>query len=307
MTQRLVLVTGSAGLIGRNLVQRLKKSTWQVIGADLAKEHSDFQLDVCDDEQLAARLPGVTGIVHLAGVSRVIDGERDPIRCNVVNVLGTKAIVRRASEATLRPWIIFASSREIYGEQAQLPVSENAEPRPMNCYANSKLQAERLVHDSGLRGAVLRFSSVYGDIIDHADRVTPAFCMAAASGGTMRVEGSDHGFDFTHVDDVVDGICRMIELVDTSREIIAPTHLVSGRLCSLEQLAALAIAAADTQCCVIHAPARSFDVHRFVGNPRRAAEIIGWRSTTSLEVGIHRLVQAHINPRGIETRRGDAP
>jgi len=237
----------------------------------------------------------VTGIVHLAGVSRVIDGERDPVRCNLVNVLGTKGIIRRASEAALRPWIIFASSREVYGQQDQLPVSESAKLRPMNAYAYSKLDAERLMHDSGLRGAVLRFSSVYGDLLDHADRVTPAFCSAAAAGGTIRVDGSDNGFDFTHVDDVVDGICRMIELVDMSSEMISPTHLVSGRLCSLGQLAALAIAAAEKQCCVRQAPARSFDVRRFVGDPRRAAEIIGWRSTTSLEAGIHRLVQAHLS------------
>lgn len=295
MNPRLVLVTGSAGLIGRNLVRRLKKTAWQVIGADLIADRSDFQLDVCDDEQLARLLPGVTGIVHLAGVSRVIDGERDPHRCNVVNVLGTKGIVRRASEAALRPWIIFASSREVYGQQDQLPVSENAELRPMNAYANSKLHAEQLVQDSGLRGAVLRFSSVFGDVLDHADRVTPAFCIAAASGGTIRVDGPDNGFDFTHVDDVVDGICRMIELVDTSREMIFPTHLVSGRLCSLGELAALAIESADKQCCVRHAPARSFDVRRFVGDPRRAAEIIGWRSTTRLETGIQRLVQAHLS------------
>lgn len=297
MNDKLVLVTGSAGLIGRHLTQRLKEMKWRVLGVDMAKDAGDFQLDICDDAQFARLLPGVTGIVHLAGISRVIDGERDPDRCRFVNVDGTHGIIRRAAEAALRPWIIFASSREVYGQQDDLPVSERATPRPMNAYAHSKLMAEQLVRESGLRGAVLRFSSVYGDRLDHADRVTPAFCSAAASGGTIRIDGADNGFDFTHVEDVADGICRMIELVDGSGDMIAPTHLVSGRVCSLGQLAALAIAAAGKDCRVSHAPPRSFDVGRFVGDPGRAAEIIGWRSTTSLEGGVRRLVQAYLDRR----------
>jgi nucleoside-diphosphate-sugar epimerase len=295
MNKGLLLITGSAGLIGRHLIRQLKLREWRVLGVDLEKHDSDVQLDICDEGRVAALLPDVTGIVHLAGVSRVVDGERDPIRCKLVNVEGTNGIIRRASEAKMRPWIIFASSREIYGQQDHLPVSEQASPRPMNAYAHSKLMAERLVLDSGLRGAVLRFSSVYGDILDHADRVTPAFCSAAAAGGQIRIDGKDNGFDFTHVDDVAEGVCRMIELVDSSSSMIAPTHFVSGELYSLEQLAELAIEAAAKPCRVMHAPPRTFDVSRFVGDPSRAVQVIGWRSTTTLELGVRRLVRDFSN------------
>ena len=80
-----------------------------------------------------------------------------------------------------------------------LPVSETVPLLPLNVYAKSKIAAEQSVEQyraQGLQTAVLRFSNVYGSIHDYADRVIPAFCRAAAFGGTIRIDGSDNIFDF---------------------------------------------------------------------------------------------------------------
>jgi len=102
------------------------------------------------------------GVVHLAAVSRVIDGERDPARCWAVNVEGTRTVVEAAQSSPLRPWVIYASSREVYGQPSALPASEDCDRAPLNVYGRSKVAAEDLVTASGLAHAIVRFSNVYG-------------------------------------------------------------------------------------------------------------------------------------------------
>jgi nucleoside-diphosphate-sugar epimerase len=72
-------------------------------------------------------------------------------------------------------------------------VAEDAPLSPRNVYARSKVAVEQLTEEARERGmiaAVVRFSNVFGDTEDHADRVVPAFARAAAAGGTVRVDGS---------------------------------------------------------------------------------------------------------------------
>lgn len=295
MTSR-ILVTGSAGLIGRAVIPLLRAEAAEVEELDLRADTPQSRGDLCDPDRITRAMQGVGGIIHLGAVSRVIDGERDPARCWRVNADATGALLRMAARAELPPWVIYASSREVYGQQDELPVPEDAPLRPKNIYARSKAEAERLVGEAraaGLRTAILRFSNVYGDTSDHADRVVPAFARAAAAGGIIRVDGAGCTFDFTHVADVADGILRVVRLLDAGRSDLPPVHFVSGIETSLGALAELALAAGGPRVSAKEAPPRSFDVHRFRGDPANAERLLGWRATTGLELGFTRLVAAY--------------
>lgn len=292
MNRPTILVTGSEGLIGTVLTRRLAAMGFAVPGVDIRAKDPERRIDIVDAARLAPLFDGVDGVVHLAAVSRVVDGEQDPERCRAVNVDATRALLDAALAAGRRPWFIYASSREVYGQQDELPVREDAPYRPMNTYARSKVEAERLcgeAREAGLRTAVVRFSSVYGSAADHATRVVPAFLRAAVTGGTLRVDGNHCTFDLTHVEDTADGVVRLIELLQAGETAPPPIHFVSGVGISLADLAERAIALGGHRARMVTAPPRSFDISRFVGDPSRAQSLLGWTVTTELGAGLARL------------------
>ncbi len=287
-----ILITGSSGLIGATLSRYLADRDLPIVGVDLRSPVESQRFDVSDLDRMNILLPRVSGIIHLAAVSRVIHGERDPARCWDVNVESTRKLLDAALKSASRPWFIYASSREVYGTQTTQPVAEDAPLRPINVYARSKVAAELLVAEArqaGLATATLRFASVYGRIDDHPDRVVPAFVAAAVTGGMLRVDGKDCAFDVNHVDDVVRGIATVAELLQSGERLLPPVHFVSGRSTGLIELAELCCRIGGRGARIVEAPSRDFDVHRFVGDPRRARELLGWQSTIDLETGLARL------------------
>jgi UDP-glucose 4-epimerase len=285
---RRVLVTGCRGLIGSALRARLAEAGYWVNGLDL-RGGDGSRGDVLDRAAIERAIEGCAGVVHLAAVSRVIDGERAPALCWQTNVEGTRNILDAALAAATRPWVIYASSREIYGQPASLPASEDSPPAPVNIYGRSKVEAEALVTQADLLTAVVRFSNVYGWVGDHADRVVPAFARQAVEGHSLRVEGSGHTFDFTHLDDTVRGVRAVIEHLEAARA-LPPLHFVTGAPTTLGQLATLAVELAGSRAPIVEGQARSFDVAKFHGDPSRAALLLGWRPEVSLRDGLARLI-----------------
>lgn len=289
-----ILITGARGLIGTALTRRLTAAGREVVAFDIADRHSGHRMDVTDSQSIAAAIEGCTGIVHLAAVSRVVWGERDPARCREVNVRGTRNILAAAARnGSHNPWVLVASSREVYGQATEFPVRESAPFRPLNVYARSKVDVEQMVASSrrqGVRASAIRFSSVYGSVTDHADRVAPAFARLAAAGDTLHVDGSGTTLDFTHVEDVAAALQTAIELLSAGDGPLPPLHLVSGRGITLPELAELAIKAAGRGVVEV-GPPRSYDVSQFVGDPARAEQILGWRASIGIEEGIYRLVE----------------
>jgi UDP-glucose 4-epimerase len=288
------LVTGSTGLIGRRLTKALASGGRNVVGFDV-RGVPTILADVLKINCYRDRLDSIVGIIHLAAVSRVVFGEHDPQLCRSTNINGTREVLALAGYLPRRPWVIFASSREVYGNQVKFPVSECAVLAPINAYARSKMEAEMIVSEATARGTkacVARFSNVYGDVHDYPDRVVPAFARAAATGGVVRVEGGSNTFDFTHVDDVVAGVILLINLVSTEEVAPPPIHFVTGHPSTLADLASHAIEFGHPNTNIVQAPERTYDVRRFYGDPRRARELLGWQASTSIRDGFASLVKA---------------
>lgn len=289
-----IVVTGSEGLVGTALACTLRQAGYTVSGLDLRGE-GPSRGDTRVPADIARVMEDADGVVHLAAVSRVVWGERDPELCWATNVAGTKNIIAACARAARAPWLVFVSSREVYGQAANLPVAEDAPLAPMNVYGRSKVEGERLVDDArrtGLRTSIVRLANVYGSVADHADRVVPAFARAALTGGALRVDGAQHTFDFTHVDDAVEGLRRVVEETRAGRE-LPPIHLLPGRAVTLGELASMAIELAGTRARVVAGPPRTYDVARFVGDPRRAERLLGgWRAQVALREGLARLIAA---------------
>lgn len=289
---RCVLITGSEGLIGRALRTSLGARGWDTVGLDLRGSGSELG-DVRDRHRVRDAVAGCSGIVHLAAVSRVLWGERDPDTCQDTNVGGVRRVLEAAHAAAPRPWILFASSREVYGHPRRLPVEESAPLLPVNVYGRSKVEGERLVEGAqanGLKAATVRLSNVYGRVLDHPDRVVPAFARAAVEGSAIRIDGAECIFDFTHIDDVVRGMISAIDRLDAGQK-LPPVHLVTGVPTSLRELADLALSMAGGTAPVTEAPPRAFDVARFYGNPSRARKVLDWVPRVALRQGLAELAR----------------
>jgi nucleoside-diphosphate-sugar epimerase len=288
-----VLVTGSEGLVGKALRAALEARGLDVLGLDLLGQRIE-KGDVRNAQRVRAAVAWCDGVVHLAAISRVIWAERDPKSCWSTNVGGLRNVVEAALESRPRPWFIFASSREVYGQSDHLPVTEEALLRPMNVYGRSKLEGERMVGaavEAGLRAAIVRLSNVYGSTGDHADRVVPAFARAAAVGADLRVDGAGNTFDFTHIEDTIRGIVAVADILDRGSAPLPPIHLLTGRPTTLGELAALAVRLGGTRSSVVEGPPRSYDVSRFFGTPARAADLLGWAPRVALVDGLRRLIE----------------
>lgn len=282
-----LLITGSLGLVGASMLNRLRQAGIDVVEFDIRKDGHDIR----DREAVRRAIAGCDGVVHLAAISRVAWGETDPALCDDINITGTAVILDAAAMEPKRPWVLFASSREIYGDPAAFPVREDAAMAPLNTYGRSKAEGEKLVTAAaagGLRTAIVRLSNVYGTANDHPDRAVPSLLGRAVRGEELRISGENHFFDFVHVDDCVRGLMMVIERLQGGIE-TPPLHLATGIRTTLGELARAAIATAQSASELKVLPSRSFDVAGFQGDPARAAEVLGWHAEIGLDEGLRRL------------------
>lgn len=290
-----ILITGSLGLIGSALERHLNTIGVNVQGIDQRYPvNHPRHGDVCNLEELTNLAQNCIGIIHLAAVSRVITGEQHPDRCWNVNVSGTQTVLEVARRSLSKPWVIYASSREVYGQQAKLPVNENASFIPCNVYARSKVAAESLMNEyrqNGLQTSIMRFSNVYGSIDDHKDRVIPAFCKAAACGGSISIDGGHNTFDFTYINDVIDGIQKVINKLQQGCFDLPPIHLTTGKGTTLLEAANLAKSVSKFDIEFVECPSRSFDVSTFYGDPMCAKNLLNWQAKIGINEGIALLVK----------------
>lgn len=92
------------------------------------------------------------------------------------------------------------------------------------------------------------------------------------------MDGAGNTFDFTHIDDTVRGLVLLVDYKMRGGDGFPPIHFVTGQPTTLQQLAEMAIEIADTDAEIRHAPARTYDVVTFCGDPTRARELLGWSS-----------------------------
>lgn len=285
-------MTGHLGLIGRHLSPLLSQLGYEVIGFDIA----DGTGDICNTRQLEQALNECCGVIHLAAVSRVVWAQHDPEKCWQTNAIASEQLLKLAASSSHKPWVLVASSREVYGESKTLPVKEHMPLVPVNIYGRSKLYMEDAAlnaRSAGINTAIIRLANVYGCTLDHHDRVLPAFSKNAALGVDLRVDGFEHLFDFTHVDDTVAGLVKAVTLLNEGEKQLPPIHLLPGHGTTLKEAAHIAITAANSSSRIIEAMSRAYDVVRFIGDPSLAKSLLGWHATILPEQGISRLVDAY--------------
>ncbi|MGC8581679.1 MAG: NAD-dependent epimerase/dehydratase family protein [Thermoplasmata archaeon] len=309
-----ILITGGAGFIGSSLVNELKKrKNYDVYVLDVKKDPENLKnviqkiTYIYGDIRDRKLLNGLflqhhfDGIIHLAAVSRVIWGEEDPEMCISTNIGGTKNLVEIVSETQRNmPWIIFGSSREVYGEPLTLPVSEDDPLNPINTYGKTKYEGEKIIEQYSkyydIDSLVLRFSNVYGNERDILDRVIPRFILLSMGGEDITINGGTQKFDFTYIDDTVNGIILAIEYIEKNRydstHIFDSFHMVTGIPTEILTLAKKIKEYTSSESKIIYMAPRDYDVNIFYGNPDKAYKKLGFHATFDIDTGLKRTIKA---------------
>jgi nucleoside-diphosphate-sugar epimerase len=265
-----------------------------------AQSTTHYKGDVRDNQLVKDAIRGVDGVIHLAAISRVRWGFEYPDLCMHVNVQGTLNILEAIRKLDQPPWFVFGSSREVYGNPLKSPVKEDAEYRPTNVYAVSKVSSELLCKsynkNYGVSCIALRFSNVYGSVKDHNDRVIPRFILSALAGIPLRLYGRTHTFDFVQLDDAVTGLHRAIcYLEESDNQLYEDIHLVTGMPTSLEELASLILDVSGSSSRIYFEPPEPYFPTHFCGDTTKARELLKFEATTSIRKGIIKLVSEYQN------------
>ena len=286
-----ILITGSHGFIGSALKQLIEENGIEVVTYDIKENPLD---DVRELSALKTKIIGVDGIIHLAAVSRVKLAHENPLECIYTNIGGTINVLEAARSLLSEdkhPWVIFGSSREVYGEPVSLPVVETSIRKAINVYGVSKLSGEELcktyAENYGLKTRVLRFSNIYTGINDHLDRVIPKFILRAYNGDDLTINGSgEELFDFTYITDTIQGIWGCIQEVERNIHLFDDYNLSTGVPVSLKKLAEIIIRKTRSSSKVVYANSRTYDVNKFYANPGKAVKILGFSPKITIEEGI---------------------
>lgn len=147
-----VWVTGSRGFIGSNLVRHLNQNS---ISDGSALKVFEFAGNILDPKLVAQSIeqanPDV--VIHLAAISHTHLCEKDRTHAHNVNVVGTQNVFKAVSKtsAQKRVHFVFPSTAQVYKTKNSGSIDENSEVEPVNFYAETKLAAERFLHEESSR------------------------------------------------------------------------------------------------------------------------------------------------------------
>lgn len=293
-----LLVTGGGGFIGSHLAELVAGDCEEITLLDMdfrnrASANCKFVAgDVLDFPLLSKEVAGKDIIVHLAAVSRVEWGEKDPLRCLKTNVEGSLNLLEATAAKAPKAVVILGSSREVFGEPETVPVRETALKRPISTYGVSKLTAENLVslygRNHGLSSVILRFSNVYGSPRDLSERVVPKFMNLALASKPLTVYGGDQVLDFTFIDDVVAGIREVVKKAYEGDDHVLNQDFTftSGKGTTILELAALVKDITRSESQIVRQNLRRYDVQRFIGDCSKAEKLLGYSTKHSLRDGL---------------------
>lgn len=334
-----ILVTGAAGFIGFHVAQRLVGEGAEVVGVDNLTPYYDPALKEARLAQLGTR-PGFVleradladeattheiflrhrpgRVVHLAaqpGVRRSLVEPRPYVTANVVAFLNVLEECRHGRVDHL----VYASSSSVYGGNRKLPFSErDAVDHPVSLYAATKkadeLMAHAYSHLYGLPATGLRFFTVYGPW-GRPDMAVYAFTDAIARGRPIEVaHGGRVWRDFTYVDDVVEGVLRLLDRParpDPCFNPLRPNPATSpaphrvyniggDRPEELNRLISLIEAALGRRATRIERPLPPGDVLETRADTADLVRDVGFAPATTLEEGVRRFVAWYRDHHGAE-------
>jgi len=328
--QETYLVTGAAGFIGYYLSSRLLSEGKTVIGVDNlndyydvnlkltrlslleGKEHFTFhKIDISDRASLEVlfkenQIDYVINLAAQAGVRYSIDNPDVYIQSNVIGFYNILELCRHYPVKHL----VYASSSSVYGSNQKVPFEEtDFVDHPVSLYAATKKSNELMAHTYShlynIPSTGLRFFTVYGPM-GRPDMAYFGFTDKYFKGESIKIFNNgdfenDMYRDFTYVDDIVEGILKVIESAPTS---IKPMHRVLNIgnnnpeklmyfINTLEMCLSNSLKS-KIEFKKVYEPIKPGDVHKTYASTQALEHLVGFKPKTSIKDGLQRFTDWYV-------------
>lgn len=292
------VVVGGAGFIGSHLTDALLEQGWGVeviddlSGGDIERVNKDakfHKLDMRDYDAIAPIVKGADTVFHLAALPRVQYSIDFPQITNDVNVGGMLNVLQAAKEGGVKRFV-YSGSSSAYGDHEELPLHEGLPAIPVSPYALQKYVGEEYARIfaslHGMETVTLRYFNVYGSRMDPDGAyalVIGKFLKLRKAGLPLPITGTgEQTRDFTHIRDVVRANILAAESPNVGKG--EAINIGAGRNISVNALAKMI--GGDIE----YIPARQETFHSQADN-RKAAKLLGWKPTVTIEEGIAELCE----------------
>lgn len=321
LNDKKILVTGGAGFIGSNLVEKLLKIGATVTVLDnFATGHrhniehfflnENFTLiegDIRDIEACKKACEGQDYVLHEAALGSVPRSINDPITSNDVNVGGFLNILVAARDAGVKR-LVYAASSSTYGDSKSLPKAEDVIGKPLSPYAITKYVNElyadvfKRTYDFDTIG--LRYFNVFGRRQDPNGAyaaVIPKFVIQFMNHESPTINGDGtYSRDFTYIDNVVQ--MNLLALISEKEDAVNQVYNTAvGDRTTIKDMAELLKVylseydSAISEVEIIHGPNRKGDVPHSLASIEKAKENLGYEPTHVFAEGLKEAVDWYWN------------
>lgn len=305
----LVVITGSSGQIGTNLALRCLSAGHAVLGFDVRPNSwstrvptrlLDLTTATAEElaEHVAAERDGQRSVivVHLAAHAKVHQLVQQPAKA-FENILMLRPVLELCRHQCAP--LMFASSREVYGNNALETTDENRAElsAAASTYATSKISCESMIYAYArcyaLRYLVFRLSNVYGrydNDIARMSRVIPLFMQQIEAGRPVTVFGAEKVLDFTYIDDCIDGLMAGLMRLQAGTVGDQTFNLAYGQGNSLLDLVEHLGRALERRPQVRIESSLPGEIGRYVADIGKARALLGFAPQVDLREGVRRAV-----------------
>ena len=309
------LVTGGAGFLGSHVVEVLvaRGDSVRVLDnlssgrlenlSSVARGIEFIEGDVRDSDACRSACRGIHRVWHLAASVSVPQSLEDPLTTHEVNSTGTLRLLLAARDSGAERFVV-ASSCAVYGDNPQLPCTENDPTAPMSPYAVSKLDCEHFARVFWqlyrMETVALRYFNIYGprqDADSHYAAVVPKFLSALTSGRAPTVFGNgEQSREFTFVRDCAEAalLAGNVGGQDMAGETF---NIAVGRATTVNELLAAMQRELGVSLPAVYAPERPGEIRFSQANIQKAADLLGFTPRWSLEEGIHETAEWFLSRR----------
>ncbi len=306
------LVTGGAGFIGSNIVDRLVKEQGSKVRvlddfstgkreniSELLDRIELIEGNIRDFDTVKKILDGVDYCFHQAALPSVARSIEDPLASNEINITGTLNVLIAAMNAGVKR-VIYASSSAIYGNTPVLPKREDMPLSPLSPYAVTKLTGEeycRLFYTIyGLETISLRYFNVFGPNQDPESpyaAVIPKFIMAMMAGKEPVIYGDGgQSRDFTFVDNVVEANIKAIQSTAGLGETF---NIACGQRVTINELVKDLAKILNVNIKPVHTDPRSGEVRHSLADISNAQNCLGYEPKIGFEDGLYLTLEWYKN------------